>query len=202
MISMLAIPDRWRRDFRRLVSNFNYEWNDDNDLLISNIRFDNYVECHAPDGLGWQRSKNAIMLQGKNHVLDVVLHGTSAVATWYVAPFSGNVTIDATFIANTTGANFHATVTELGDAAYTPLTNRVAFDEAAASAGSITNTASPATITAAADSVSLWGVGLLSTATKQNTSGSSVLLAASKYTTARTLSTTGDTFGIKWTLSL
>lgn len=198
-MNILAIPTRWKRDFARLVRNFRYDFDDDNDLLIANVRFDNYLDVYAPDGLGWQRSKNLVTTEGKNHMLDVVLHGASAVSTWYVAPSSGNVEPSATW-THAGATAYHTVATELSSAQVSPST-RQTFDESAASAGGISNTASPSTITSLADNITIYGAGLCSLATRQSTAAGT-LLAASKYTTARVLATTGDTLGIKWVLNL
>lgn len=200
-MDMLAIPVRWKRDFARLVRNFKYEFNDDNDLLIANVSFDNYLEVYAPDGLGWQRSKNLVTTEGKNHILDVVLHGTAAVATWYIAPSSGNVEPSATWTHSGATA-YHTVATELLAATDYNESTRVAYAEAAAASGSMTNNASPATFTAKIDNVTIRGCGLCSTSVSQSTSASYALLAASKYATARVLATIGDTLGVKWTLNL
>jgi len=200
-MNIFNIPSKWKRDFARLARNFKYEVNDDNDLLIANIQFDNYLDVYAPDGLGWQRSKNLVTTEGKNHVLDVVLHGTAAVATWYIAPSSGNVEPSATWTHSGATA-YHTVATELLAGTDYNETTRVAFNEAAASAGSISNVASPATFTAKIDNVTIRGCGLCSTSVSQSTSASYVLLAASKYSTARVLATAGDTIGVKWVVAL
>jgi len=201
LMNMFSIPSRWKHDFARLVRNFKYDFDDNNDLLIANVKFDNYLDVYAPDGLGWQRSKNLVTTEGKNSVLDVVLHGTSAVATWYVAPSSGNVEPSATWTHSGATA-YHTVATELLAGTDYNESTRVAFVEAAASAGSITNTASPATFTAKIDNVTIRGCGLCSTSVSQSTSASYALLAASTYTTARVLATIGDTLGVKWTINL
>lgn len=198
-MNILAIPTRWKRDFARLVRNFRYDFDDDNDLLIANVRFDNYLDVYAPDGLGWQRSKNLVTTEGKNHMLDVVLHGASAVSTWYVAPSSGNVEPSATW-THAGATAYHTVATELSSAQVSPST-RQTFDESAASAGSTSNVASPSTITSLADNITIYGVGLCSLSTRQSTAAGT-LLAASKYATARVLATTGDTLGIKWVINL
>lgn len=181
------------RDFLRHIRNFNFDVNDAGDLLVARVAFNNQVVAIMPDG-SEVTTKNLVTTEGLNHFLDVVLHGTSAISTWYVAPFAGNVTPSLTW----TAANFNSNATELSTE-YSEAT-RVEYVEAAASGGSTNNTASPATITAAQDSVNIWGAGLLSVSTKQSTAG--VLLAAAKYGTVRTLATTSDTLGIKYTLAL
>jgi hypothetical protein len=72
---------------------------------------------------------------GLNHTLDVELHGTTQVTTWYV----GLVGATHTFAAGDTLAS-HAGWAE--DTTYTG--NRQEFVEAAASSGSTTNSASKA----------------------------------------------------------
>lgn len=198
MMSIFSIPDRWKRDWRRLVANYKHEWDDDGDLLIAGASFKNYQEHYAPDGQGWIRTPNTMMTAGRNHALDVLLHGTTAFGTWYIAPFSANITPDAA----TLYTGFAGTATEL-TTQYSEST-RVAYVESAAAAGSTNNNASPATVTAAEDSVLIYGAGLVSFATKGDTAQSgAVLLAMAKYSSpGRTLATTGDTFGIKWVINL
>ena len=180
-------------DLQRLVRNKKYEFDDQCGLLISGAHVRGDLEVFAPDGKGWLAEHNLWTIEGKNHALDVILHGGTAVGTWYVAPFSGNVTVVDTW----TAATFTAAATEV--TAYSEST-RVAYVETAASSGSVNNTASPAVFTASTDAVSIYGGGLLSVATKSATTGT--LLAASKYSSARVLATTGDTLGIRWTISL
>lgn len=189
-----GLPDRIRADFRRLARNRKYEWDDESGLLISNARFQNHVEHFAPDGKGWLSAGNLLTTEGKNHMLDVVLHDSTKISTWYLAPFSGNVTPAITW----TAANFNSNATELSTE-YSEST-RIEYNEAAASAGVTTNSANPAWITAASTNVSIWGVGVLSSSTKQGTSGT--LLAAAKYGSVRTLSEVGDQLGMKYQLTL
>lgn len=180
-------------DLQRLVRNKKYEFDDECGLLISNTHVRGDLQVFAPDGMGWMPEHNLWTIEGKNHALDVILHGATATGTWYIAPFSGNVTVVDTW----TAATFTAAATEV--TAYSEST-RVAYVETAASSGSANNTANPSVFTASTDAVTIYGGGLLSVSTKSATTG--VLLAASKYTTARVLSTTGDTLGIRWTISL
>lgn len=190
----LALPSRIRRDFRRLIRNNHFEWDDHGGLLLSGAHFTNHIEHWAPDGQGWLSSGNLLTTEGKNHILDTVLHDGVKVGTWYIAPFSGNVSPAITW----TAANFNANATELSTQ-YSE-TTRVEYVEGAASAGVTNNNANPAWITAAVANVSVWGIGVLSTNTKQGTTG--VLLAAAKYGSVRTLAEIGDQLGLKYQLSL
>jgi hypothetical protein len=81
---------------------------------------------------------NDITTEGKNHLLDVVFHGSSAVTTWYIGLV--DYALFASFLVTDTLAS-HSGWTEL-----TPGTDytgdRLAWVEAAASSGSITSSAS------------------------------------------------------------
>jgi hypothetical protein len=189
-----ALPSRHWRELGRIFRNHRYERNDDGDLLIAHAKFSGVWECTAPDGQGTVVSRNLLTTEGANHLLSVAVAGGTQYTTWYIAPFSGNVTVLDTW----TAATFAAAATEL-TTQYSEGT-RVAFTESVPSAKSTNNTSNPATITAASDSVSIWGLGLLSSSTKGATSG--VLLSAVKYSTVRTLPTTGDTIGLKYTMTL
>lgn len=131
---------------------------------------------------------NLITDEGAAHILDVALHGTSPVTTWYIAPFSNNVSPTQTL----TSATFHSTLNEL-NTEYSEA-NRVAYVEAGASARKTTNAASPAVFTSASGAVTIWGAGLLSSATKRSTTAP--LLSVRKFTSAYTLPSTSSTVAL------
>jgi hypothetical protein len=191
-VGFFGVASHILSDIRRHIRNHHYEFTDGGELLVSKLTARNELLTWAPDGLGWTRDTNMVVTEGKNHILDVVLHGTTQKSTWYVAPIGANVTVLTTW----TGATFYSAASE-ATFNYSEST-RPAYVEIAASSGSTDNTASPAVFTAGADTQVLYGAGLLSTSTKADTSGSQVLLAASKYSTARTLAATSDTIGVKW----
>lgn len=176
----------------RHFRNFKYEYNDDGEMLIASARICGEVETTAPDGLGSVISHNLWTTEGFNHVLSVAVGGGGQVATWYIAPFSGNISVVDTL----TAATFTASTTEV--TAYAEA-NRVAFVESTPASKSTNNTANPAVFTSSADDVDIWGIGLLSVATKSATNG--VLLSCAKYTAVRNLPTTGDTLGVRYTLT-
>jgi hypothetical protein len=195
MFSCLAsLHPKHLREFSRLFRNHKYERNDDGDILIASARISGVLETTAPDGLGATISHNIWTTQGFNAMLAVTLANGTQYSTWFMAPFSGNVTPVDTM----TAATFSAAVTEL-TTQYSQAT-RVEFVESAPASKSTSNTASPAVFTSAVDNVNIWGVGLLSSSGKGATSG--VLLSYSKYATVRNLPTTGDTLGVRYTLTL
>jgi hypothetical protein len=117
-------------------------------------------ECH-----------NLIVDEGLNHILDVTLHGSTQVGTWYVGLFEGNYTP----VAGLTAATVTASATEC--TAYDEST-RVAYNEAAASSKVTTNSANKATFTFNATKT-IYGAFLASASAKSATTGT--LLAAARF---------------------
>lgn len=118
---------------------------------------------------------NLVVNEGLNHLLDVLFHGGTQIGTWYLGLFEGNYTPTGAL----TAANVTATATEC--VAYDEAA-RQAYDEAAASGQSITNTASKATFTMNA-SKTIYGAFLASASAKSATSG--VLFSAARFGTAK-----------------
>ncbi len=181
----------WVNDVLRLIRNRRWEHNEDGNVLVGTMRFAGLHTHFAPDGLGWQEDKNLLTTEGLTHVLSVTVAGGSQNTTWYVAPYSGNISPTASW----TAANFTATATEI--TGYSEST-RIAFNESAPAAGVTNNYSNPAVITATG-ALSIWGAGILSVSTKSATSG--VLLSAAKYAAVRSLAESGDTFGIKYQIT-
>ena len=77
-------------------------------LPRSKLRFEGKY-THSVNGQDEQVDYNLIPTEGLNHILGVALYSTSKINTWYVAPFSGNVTPGAGW----TAANFASTATEI-----------------------------------------------------------------------------------------
>ena len=185
------------REFATALRNHQYEVTDEGVYFPKQRAIASGVYTHNVNGVDERVDSNIVVTEGLNHMLDVVLHGTTAVATWYFGLFSANVTPVNTW----TAANFTANATEIvsNTEGYSE-TTRQAFVEAAAAAGSINNTASKAAFTiATATLITVWGAGLLSSNIKGGTTGT--LMSAAKFSAARTLYAT-DVFNLGYTLSL
>lgn len=185
------------REFATALRNHQYEVSDAGIHFPKQGAIVSGAYTHNVNGMDERTDHNLVVTEGMNHMLDVVLHGTTAVATWYFGLFSANVTPVATW----TAANFTANSTELvsNTEGYSETTRQV-FNEAAASAGSINNTASKAAFTiATATSVTVWGAGMLSSNVKGGTTGT--LISAAKFSAARQLYNT-DVFNLGYTLTL
>lgn len=147
------------------------------------------VECYGPDGnLKWKdTAKNLVTNVGLNHILDVVLHGTTAVSPWYVGLKNAG-----TVAAADTSAS-HAGWTENSN--YTG--NRQEYEEAAASSQSTTNSANKASFAIDTDSQTIAGAFLDSAAT--GTAGT--LLCAADFTGGNKSADNGDTLEVTYTIS-
>ena len=86
------------------------------------------------------RDHNLVVNEGLDALLNIMFHGSTQITSWYIGLFEGNYTP----VATVTAATIVAAATEC--TAYTQST-RQAYDEAAASSQSITNSASRKTYT-------------------------------------------------------
>jgi hypothetical protein len=195
MISFASLKARHLKEMARDLRNNRWE-QDESGLIVPGmkVKWTGIVRSICNDGLGETVDHNLVTTEGLNHILDAVLHGSTQYTTWYLAPWTDNVTEQATW----TAATFSSAAGEL-TTQYSQST-RVAFVESASAAGVVNNTGNPASFTSSVDNVVIRGLGLLSHSTKASTSG--VLLSAIKYSTARTLVTTGDSIGLTYQVTL
>ena len=147
------------------------------------------VVCYDKDGVEkWRdEAKNIVPDAGLNHILDVVVHGTTAVSPWYIGLKGVGTAVAADTLAS------HASWTE--NTAYTG--DRKEMVEAAASGKSISNSASKATFAITSDAQTIAGSFLASTAT--GTSG--VLLSVADFTGGNKSCDSGDSLEVTYTLS-
>lgn len=153
------------------------------------------------NGGDWREHKNLICDQGIRYVLNASLGSgtTTRLTAFYLAPFSGSTSP----VAAWTAANFTSNSTEI--TATTP----EGFSEATRQAATLPDTtannyidnyaAKAAWTTVTASSLSVTGLGLLSSATRGGTAGT--LIGATKFATARSLQS-GDTWSTGWRYTL
>lgn len=188
-------PDilKYSRELAFALRNFKYEQTEQGDIYVPAGRLlISGVYGHDVNGQDYREDKNLIPTQGLNHILTIVVANGTQVTTWYIAPFSGNVTVLATW----TAANFTSNSTEFTN--YDEST-RVQYQEGTASSGSINNSSNKAAFTIASGGGTVWGAGMLSVSTKSATTGT--LLSAAKFSSARTL-VEDDVINIQYTLTL
>lgn len=146
------------------------------------------IACYDKDGkLKWEKTaKNAATDEGLNKLLDVMFHGTAAIATWYIGLITGTGTLDH----EDTLAS-HAGWTEGSD--YTG--DRKEWTEGAASGQSVTNAAT--VDFACSGSMTVKGAFLASAAT--GTSGT--LFCTAAFTGGDQAVGNGDTLKVTYTVS-
>jgi allantoicase len=136
-----------------------------------------FIGQHVRNGVvidEWEDS-NLVTNEGLNAILNIMFHGTTQIATWYLGVFEGNYTPVATVTAATiTSASTECT-------AYDE-TTRQDYNEAAASSQSITNSANKATFTFNATKT-IYGAFLVSASAKSATTGT--LMAAAQFSSSK-----------------
>lgn len=137
---------------------------------------------------------NVVVIEGRTHLLDVGLHGSAQIGSWYIGIYSGSVSPDESY----TGASVSSTVTEISDS-YTPA-SRPAWDESSAVSGDISNAASPAAFTfSGAKTVN--GAFLISQSIRGGGSDAgSTLMACANFTTARSVAD-ADVLNVTYSLN-
>jgi len=143
------------------------------------------------NGCDREVTPNIIPDEGLDDLLDVWLGNGTQSATWYIAPFSQNMTPGASL----TAADFTADTTEFTN--YDEAA-RVTWADDAVSGQAITNAAVKADFTMSSGGGTIYGAGLLSVSTKSAVTGK--LAAATRFGSSRTLAE-ADILTVQYTLS-
>lgn len=123
-------------------------------------------------------TSNLIVNQGLNYLLEAATSGTSAIGNWYVAVFSGDVTVQASW----TAANFATNATEFTNYENA---NRPAWNASEVSGGARDSFAHKAEFKSTVDGATLRGAALISSSAKGGTAG--VLMGATRFTSSKGL---------------
>lgn len=137
-------------------------------------------------------SQNLVVNEGLDYILKAAVGETAGIANWYVALFTGNVTVVATW----TAATFTATATEWTN--YDEAARQLWSKSAVVSQGT-DSFSTKASFTSSADTQTVRGAALLSASAKSATSG--VLLAASRFSSDKALDT-GEILDVGYGLQL
>lgn len=138
----------------------------------------------------WETVHNIITTEGATKMLDVMFHGATQIATWYVGIYDASVTP----AVGDTGAVVVSKYAECTE--YTNAT-RPTWDEAAASGGSITD--SVVTEFTANATLSVTGAMLLSGSVKEAITDT--LFSAANFSSAKPLSS-GDKLSVGYTITV
>lgn len=156
-----------------------------------------YVE--GVNGRDFRRHKNLLVDQGIRYFLNVGLGPTTTkISAWFLAPFTGSTSP----AANWTAANFTSNSTENTSTSegFSESTRQAATFVEPTAVDQIDNYAAKAAFTiVTATSLTITGMGLLSSSTRGGTSG--VLISATKFGTARVLQN-ADVWNVGYRLAL
>ena len=137
-------------------------------------------------------SENLVVNQGLDYILSAAVGATAGITNWYIALFTGDVTVAAGW----TAATFTATATEW--TAYDEAA-RVAWAKGAVASAGVDSFASKSSFTSSSDTQTVRGAALLSASAKSATSGT--LLAASRFSSDKSLDT-GEILDVGYGLQL
>jgi hypothetical protein len=145
------------------------------------------VVCRGADGeVKWiEEQPNLVTTEGKNHLLDTVFHGGTAVTTWYI----GLKAAGTALVADTLAA--HSSWAEVSTYSGT----RKAWTEGAASSGSTTNASS---VDFAISGTATAAGAFLASATSGTTG---TLLGVADFSTSRSI-VSGDTLQVTLTVTV
>lgn len=190
MLHPNILAARHRDEALRAIRAHKYDRTDAGIVIPSmKLAIGGVFEVAANDG-PWDVAPNLIPTEGLNHIIAVALAQGTQKSAFYLALFSGDVTVQATW----TGANFVTNATEFTN--YTG--ERQEWVDGSVAAGSVSNTASPAVFPITGAGGTVRGIALLEASAKGATTG--VLIAASKLAVAKVMANEEE-LRAKYTLS-
>ncbi|WP_339830005.1 hypothetical protein [uncultured Arenimonas sp.] len=190
MLHPNILAARHRDEALQAIRAHKYERTDSGIVIPSmKIAIGGVFEVAGNDGV-YDVCPNLIPTEGLNHIISVALAQGTQKSAFYIALFSGDVTVQATW----TGANFVENATEFTN--YTG--ERQEWVNGAVAAGSVSNTASPAVFPITGAGGTVRGIALLEANAKGSVEG--VLVAASKLSVAKVMAL-DEELKAKYTLS-
>lgn len=137
-------------------------------------------------------SENLVVDEALDYMLGASIGTESPISNWYIATFSGNVTVLSTW----TAANFTSNSTEFLN--YVSAT-RPAWSNGAVSSGGVDSFTTKASFESDSDTQTIRGAALISSSVKSSTSGT--LMAASRFPSDKLLDT-GEILDVGYGLQL
>lgn len=137
-------------------------------------------------------SPNLVVNEGLDYLLSAAVSGASTITNWYIAVFTGDVTVQPTW----TAADFTAAATEFVD--YGSAT-RPDWTNGVVASGGVDSFANKAAFVSTTDGAILRGAALISGSGKGTTAGK--LMAASSFASAKNLDT-GEILDVGYGLQL
>jgi len=165
---------------RKAILDGRYEETEEGIFVPSERGMIQGIVAYGKRGEALEWTHNLITTSGLNYLVGVATGAVSPIATWYVAPFSGDVAVQATW----TAANFTANATEFTQ--YDEAT-RPAWTPGAVASGARDSFAAKASFTSSVDGAIVRGAALIGASGKSTTS--STLLGATRFLSDKPLDT-------------
>lgn len=184
--------DKHLPELRRAIRNNKHEFTESGILVPSMGIFAGFACETTVNGKDPQLTHNLVTLEGRRYLLAAALTGGAQHTSFYIAPFTGNVTP----VDGWTAASFAGTATEY--TAYTSATRVLWSRVLHGTDSSAANTAAPADIeiNTGETGVTIRGFGLLTSSAKSATTG--VLVSAMRHD--RSGLGEGDTLSVRLTM--
>ncbi|MGB5834136.1 MAG: hypothetical protein WBG92_19415 [Thiohalocapsa sp.] len=144
---------------------------------------------------------NLIPDAGINAILGIIFGATTKISTWYQGPFTSNSTPGAAWGSNWAGATSGPLATELAEAAYDESNRQAAVFGSAAAKSIATSSATTFTIASGQSGLSLYGSTLNNIATVAYDATDRVLMAATRFSSAKSGLGEADVVNISYTIS-
>ena len=125
-----------------------------------------------------EQTHNLIVDQGLTYLVEAATGGTAQISTWYVAVFTGDVSVQGSW----TAANFASNATEFTNYENG---NRPTWEKGAVATGARDSFSNKAEFKSTVNGAMIRGAALISSATKGGTTG--VLIGATRFNTAKPL---------------
>ena len=171
-------------------------------MLVAQMAYEDSARGYALEQVSDEH--NLIPDAGLNHYLDVVLGtagSTTQVTSWYFGLFKSNSTPAAGWLSTWAGALSGPLATELTQAEFNESGRQLAVFGAAAAKVKATSAPSVFTLATGTSGISLYGATLNSTATIAYNVADKVLVAATRFTTAKTGLGATDKANVEYTIT-
>lgn len=129
-------------------------------------------------------SPNLVVNEGLDYLLSSAVAG-GGISAWYIALYTGNVTV----LASWTCATFDASATEWTSYTQPGGTTHPVWAKGAVSSGAVDSYSSKAEFTSTADTQTVYGAALMSQATRPTPASGGTLIAASNFSSPKALDT-------------
>lgn len=163
---------------KRAIVDGRFEQSDEGVLVPETRTLIQGIVQYAKRGEPVEQTHNLIVNQGLNYLLEAATGGQSPITTWYVAVFTGDVSVQSSW----TASNFASNATEFTQY---EAGSRPSWSPGSVASGARDSFSSKAEFKSTTDGAMIRGAALISSSTKGGTGG--VLMGATRFNNAKPL---------------